>query len=88
VSGVRQALPTSRQGALLDGPWAGLLQEKRSRDEGLGAILKAEKLTPQQVRSNPFVRDAVAGLLASARREAGGRELRGLAHRIGVAPTG
>jgi hypothetical protein len=45
-------------------------------------------LAPQQVRNNVFAREAVTGLLASSRREAGGRELRGLAWRMGVAPTG
>ena len=35
-----------------------------------------------------FVRETVAGLLRQTRRDAGGRELRGLAWRMGLAPIG
>ncbi|SDP80611.1 Transcriptional regulator, contains XRE-family HTH domain [Lentzea jiangxiensis] len=66
----------------------GLLTERKHRDQGLAALLEAEKLAPQKVRNNVFVRESVAGLLAQARREAGGRDLRGLAYRVGVAPSG
>jgi transcriptional regulator with XRE-family HTH domain len=83
-----RTLPTSRQGAYWMDLGRALIQEKRTRNEGLRALLKAEELTPQQVRSNVFVREAVAGLLTWARREAGGRDLRGLAWRMGIAPTG
>lgn len=65
----------------------GLLEERNTRQRGLIALLHAEKLAPQQVRNNVFVREAVTDLLASARREAGGRELRGLAYRMGIAPS-
>jgi transcriptional regulator with XRE-family HTH domain len=83
-----QAIPTSRQGAFWIDLGRGMIQEKKSRHEGLKAILKAEELTPQQVRNNAFVRGAVSSLLTTAHRNAGGRELRGLAWRMGVAPTG
>ncbi|GAB2758167.1 helix-turn-helix domain-containing protein [Amycolatopsis magusensis] len=66
----------------------GLLTERKTREQGLSAMLKAEELAPQKVRNNVFAREAVADLLGSARRDAGGRELRGLAWRMGVAPTG
>jgi hypothetical protein len=66
----------------------GLISERRTRDRGLTALLKAESLAPQQFRNNEFAREAVASLLHTARRDAGGRELRGLAWRMGVAPTG
>jgi transcriptional regulator with XRE-family HTH domain len=66
----------------------GLISERKTRDRGLTALLKAESLAPQQFRNNSFAREAVASLLHTARREAGGRELRGLAWRMGVAPTG
>lgn len=66
----------------------GLLAERRTRDRGVAALLKAENLAPQQVRNNVFVREAVGDLLATARRDAGGRELRGLAWRLGIAPAG
>lgn len=66
----------------------GLLAERRTRDDGLAALVRAEQLAPGQVHNNVFAREAVTELLASSRREAGGRDLRGLAWRMGIAPTG
>jgi hypothetical protein len=65
----------------------GLLAERTTRERGLIALLRAEKLSPQQVRNNVFAREATTNLLAGSRREAGGRELRGLAHRMGISPV-
>ncbi|MGH3429139.1 MAG: hypothetical protein ACRDQZ_16490, partial [Mycobacteriales bacterium] len=65
-----------------------LVAERKTREEGLRVLLRAERLAPQRVRNDLFVREAVADLLRQARRDAGGRELRGLAWRMGVAPTG
>lgn len=83
-----QTTRISRQGAFWMDLGRGLLQDRNRHEQGLRAILRAESLTPQQVRVNPFVREAVADLLRRARRDAGGRELRGLAWRMGVAPKG
>jgi transcriptional regulator with XRE-family HTH domain len=66
----------------------GLLAERQTREQGLAALVRAEQLAPQQVHNNVFAREAVTDVLASSRREAGGRELRGLAWRMGIAPTG
>ncbi|CRY82029.1 helix-turn-helix transcriptional regulator [Nocardia farcinica] len=63
-----------------------LLIEPRHRQRGLALLLRAEKLAPQRVRCDFFVREAVAGQLRSARRDAHGRELRGLAWRLGIGP--
>ncbi|MFJ1461465.1 helix-turn-helix domain-containing protein [Nocardia sp. N2S4-5] len=63
-----------------------LLAEPKYRDKGLALLLKAEELAPQRVRSDFFVREAVADQLRTARRDAGGRNLRGLAWRLGLAP--
>lgn len=63
----------------------GLLAERRTREEGLLALLRAEKLAPHQVRASVFAREAVASLLVTTRQQAGGRDLRGLAWRLGVA---
>jgi transcriptional regulator with XRE-family HTH domain len=79
---------TSRQAAFWIDYGRGLLSESRYRDRGIAALLKAERLAPQKVRSNVFAREAVADLLRRTRRDTGGRELRGLAWRMGVAPTG
>ncbi|WP_067566408.1 helix-turn-helix domain-containing protein [Nocardia acidivorans] len=63
-----------------------LLAEPKTRDKGLSVLLQAEHLSPQRLRSDFFVREAVADQLRAARRDAGGRELRGLAWRLGIGP--
>jgi tetratricopeptide (TPR) repeat protein len=63
----------------------GLAMERGTRDEAVRAFRHAEEIAPQRVRANPFVREVVTDLLRRARRDAGGRELRGLAYRMGVA---
>ncbi|MEU4801370.1 helix-turn-helix transcriptional regulator [Actinosynnema sp. NPDC023587] len=83
-----QVMPVSRQGAFWMDLGRGLLQDKKTRERGLKAILQAEALTPQQVRINPFAREAVSDLLRRAKREAGGADLRALAWRMGIAPNG
>lgn len=65
-----------------------LMSERSTRERGMTALLTAEKLAPQRIRNDVFIREAVADQIRAARREAGGRELRGLAWRLGVAPTG
>ncbi|MGH3914616.1 MAG: helix-turn-helix domain-containing protein [Pseudonocardiaceae bacterium] len=62
----------------------GMAQDRATRDEAVGALLRAEKLAPQRIRTNPFVRETVGDLMRRARRKAGGRELRGMAYRIGL----
>lgn len=57
----------------------------RRRDDAIVALRTAERIFPTRVYRNPFARDTVTELLGRARREAGGRELRGLAYRMGVA---
>ena len=65
-----------------------LVTEKKTRDKGIRVLLYAQQLAPQRIRHDIFVREVVAGLLRQARRDAGGRELRGLAWRMGIAPVG
>jgi transcriptional regulator with XRE-family HTH domain len=65
-----------------------LLTDRATVDTGVQALVTAERIAPQHVRTNVFVREAISDLLRRARREAGGRELRDLATRMGVAPTG
>ncbi len=60
-------------------------QLRGRRDAAVRAFLTAEDLFPVRVYRNPFARDTVTELLARARRDAGGRELRGMAYRMGVA---
>jgi transcriptional regulator with XRE-family HTH domain len=52
--------------------------------QAASSLRRAEKLAPTQVHENPMVRDLVGNMLRRARREAGGRELRGLAWRMGI----
>ncbi|ONF73954.1 helix-turn-helix domain-containing protein [Amycolatopsis keratiniphila] len=65
-----------------------LLAERKTQEEGLEKLLQAEKLAPQRIHADVFVREAVADRLRAAQRDAGGRELRGLAWRLGIAPAG
>jgi len=44
----------------------------------------AERLSPAQTRNDPMIRELVSGMLGRARREAGGRDLRGLAWRMNL----
>ncbi|MGH3844095.1 MAG: helix-turn-helix domain-containing protein [Pseudonocardiaceae bacterium] len=62
----------------------GMASERATRDQAVGALLRAEKIAPQRIRTNPFVRETVADLMRRARREAVGRELRGMAYRMGI----
>ena len=55
------------------------------RVDAIVALRRAEELSPQRVRVHPLAREAVVGLLRQARRDAEGRELRGLAYRMGLA---
>jgi transcriptional regulator with XRE-family HTH domain len=52
--------------------------------EAITELRAADRLSPAQVRNNPLIREMVAHMLDSARREAGSRELRGLAWRMGL----
>ena len=76
-SAVRQAMYWADLGR-------GMAQDRATRDDAVGALLRAEKIAPQRIRTNPFVRETVGDLMRRARREAGGRELRGMAYRMGL----
>ena len=56
--------------------------QRRTRQQATELLVQAERLAPQYVRAHPGAREAVSELLVAA----GGRELRGLAHRVGVIP--
>jgi transcriptional regulator with XRE-family HTH domain len=88
--GVRpEAIPAAaRQAMFYADLGRALAAERTTRDEGIRALVKAESIAPQRVRHSVFVRETVANLLTAARRDATGREVRGLAWRMGVAPTG
>ena len=60
------------------------LARVRRRDDAVMALRRAEELLPLRVLRNPFAREVIAELLAHARRDAVGRELRGMAYRAGL----
>lgn len=61
------------------------LSHLRGRDaDAVGSLLAAEAAAPQRIHANALVRDAVSGLLDRQLPSHVGRDLRGLAHRIGL----
>jgi hypothetical protein len=82
-----EALPKRRQVEFWAKLGRALVAEKKTRDRGVRVLAHAERLAPDRIRTDPMVRETVAGLLRQARRDAGGRELRGLAWRMGIAPA-
>lgn len=82
-----QAIPSrSRQAEMYMEVGRALLTDARRREQGIQVLLRAEQIAPQRVHADVFTREAVADHLRAARRDAGGRELRGLAWRLGLAP--
>jgi len=53
-------------------------------EHAVAALRRGEAEAPARVRLNPFVREAVADMVDRAHRAAVGRELRGLAYRMGL----
>ncbi|MGH3774102.1 MAG: helix-turn-helix domain-containing protein [Pseudonocardiaceae bacterium] len=54
------------------------------QDDAVQALRRAEQISPARVQRNPFVREVLAELLSRSRRDAAGRELRGMAYRAGL----
>jgi hypothetical protein len=54
------------------------------RDDAVRVLRHAELILPHYVARDPLVRDVLAELLTHARRDAVGRELRGMAFRAGL----
>jgi DNA-binding transcriptional regulator YdaS (Cro superfamily) len=66
----------------------GLAVERKTREQGARALLRAEDLAAQQVRANMWARDAVTNLLSVELPPELAADVRGLAWRMGIAPTG
>ncbi|MGH3566460.1 MAG: helix-turn-helix domain-containing protein [Pseudonocardia sp.] len=84
---VPQRIPSAGRQAMY---WAdlgrGLASLRATRDDAVTALLRAEELAPQRIRTYPLIRETVTDLLRHVRRDdAVGRELRGLAFRMGIA---
>jgi transcriptional regulator with XRE-family HTH domain len=61
-----------------------LARVRRRGDDAVVALRKAERLFPIRVQRNPFIREVLGELLVRSRRDAVGRELRGMAYRAGL----
>lgn len=61
-----------------------LSQLRRRRDDAIVALRTAERIFPMRVYRNPFARQTVIELTTRARRDSLGRELRGIAYRMGL----
>lgn len=79
------AVPSKARQAMFFGDLGrGLGRERSTRDQAVVALRRAEEIAPQLVRSNFYIRETVTDLLRRARSDAGGRELRGMAYRMGI----
>jgi transcriptional regulator with XRE-family HTH domain len=63
----------------------GLAQGKATRAQAVEMLRTAEKIAPQRIRTHPFIKETVSDLMRRAQRDAVGRELRGMAYRMGLA---
>ncbi|MPZ66730.1 MAG: helix-turn-helix domain-containing protein [Pseudonocardiaceae bacterium] len=80
------AIPsTGRQATFYGDVGRGLATIRGRETQAVEALCRAEVLAPERTRHSPYVRETVTDLLRRARRDAGGRELRGMAYRIGLA---
>lgn len=75
---------TSRLAAFRCDVGRGLARDPRTMGTAVRWLRRAEDIAPQRIRNSAAARDTVAYLLNRARADAGGRELRGLAARMGL----
>jgi hypothetical protein len=61
-----------------------LARQRGRRDEAVLALRDAERLAPLRLHRSPFARETLDELLARSKRDAVGRELRGMAYRAGL----
>jgi transcriptional regulator with XRE-family HTH domain len=74
----------ARRSAFMLDVGQGLAREPRTRAEAVRWLRRAEEAAPQRFRNSTSARETVAYLLNRATAAAGGRELRGMAARMGV----
>jgi len=56
----------------------------KQRDAAVMMLRRAELISPARIHRHPFMRSVLAELLAKAKRDSVGRELRGMAYRAGL----
>lgn len=74
----------SRKADFLAQTGRGLSREPKMQAEAVRWLSRAEQTAPQRIRNSPAVRETIAFLLNRATAAAVGRELRGMAARMGV----
>jgi hypothetical protein len=74
----------SRQAAYWVNYGRALTRLRERQDDAVMAFRRAEVISSFHTLRNPFVRDALAELVTRARRDAVGRELRGMTYRAGL----
>lgn len=77
-------LPACRQSEFYLELARGLAGDRDGHDRAIRALLTAERLTPQKIRSSPSARETAHDLRESARRASVGSALRGLCERVGL----
>ena len=75
---------STRRASFLADVGRGLARDPKTRDQAIAVLRRAESTAPQRIRNSGPVREAVAVMLQQAVSTAGGRELRGMAARMGV----
>lgn len=74
----------SRRASYLADVGRGLAREPKTQAEAVRWLRRAEDTAPQRIRNSAAARETVAYLLHRATAAAGGRELRGIASRMGL----
>ncbi|MFI6505283.1 helix-turn-helix domain-containing protein [Nonomuraea typhae] len=74
----------ARRACFLSDVGRGLARDRRTRREALTWFRRAEDAAPQRVRNDAKVHESIAVMLEQAKVNAGGRELRGMASRMGI----
>lgn len=80
----RKLTAGSRRADFLADVGRGMARDAQTRAQAVQWLRRAESAAPQRVRNSMPAREAVGYLLTHARAAAGGRELRGMAARMGV----
>jgi transcriptional regulator with XRE-family HTH domain len=75
---------SSRRAGILADVSRGLAREPRTRGEAVRWLRRAEDASPQRIRNSAAAHETVAYLLNRATAATGGRELRGMAARMGL----
>ncbi len=78
------ALTPARQSAYYREYGRALARLPKRQTDAVLMLRRAEKISPARIHRHPFMRSVLAELLTRAKRDAVGRELRGMAYRAGL----